>query len=105
VLSSRSEYRPEKGGVENQPVTTVLKKDHFERRGQSFICTSTRLASLPERKWTEEFLSDIREEGKKDKAYEQARKQEVAAEEVPPKDRKVKEVSCENNLLYRQNLL
>ena len=53
----------------------------------------------------EEFLANIREEGKKDKAYEQARKQKAAAEEVPPKDRKVKELSCENNLLYRRNLL
>jgi len=80
------EYRPEKGGVENQPVTTVLKKDHFERRGQSFICSSTRLVSLPEKKWTEEFLANVREEGKKDQAYEQARNQEAVAEEGPPKD-------------------
>jgi len=60
---------------------------------------------LPERKWTKEFLAKVREEGKKDKAYEQARKQEAAAEEVPPKVQKVKELSCENNLLYRRNLL
>jgi len=29
ALSRRSEYRPEKGGVENQPVTTVLGKNHL----------------------------------------------------------------------------
>src|SRR5690606_28675751 len=29
VLSRRPEYRPEKGGDENQPVTTVLHKHHF----------------------------------------------------------------------------
>jgi len=29
ALSRRSEYRPEKGGNENQPITTVLKKEHF----------------------------------------------------------------------------
>jgi len=29
ALSRCSEYRPEKGGVENQPITTVLRKDHF----------------------------------------------------------------------------
>jgi len=53
----------------------------------------------------EEFLANVREEGKKDEAYEQARKQEAAAEEMSPKDRKVKELSCENNLLNRRNLL
>jgi len=39
-----------------------------------------RLTSLPERRWTEEFLTNVREEGKKDEAYEQARKQEAAME-------------------------
>jgi len=29
TLSRRSEYRPEKGSVENQPITTVLLKNHF----------------------------------------------------------------------------
>ena len=105
MLSRHSEYCPEKGGVENQPVTKVLKKDHFERRGQSFICSSTRLSSLPEKKWTEQFLANVREEGKKDQAYEHTRKQEAAAGEQPPKDRKVKDLSCKNNLLYRLNLL
>jgi len=83
-----------------------LGKNHFEERlTRSFICSSVRLASLPERKWKEEFLANVREEGKKDEAYEQARKQEAAAEEPLLKDRKIKELSCENNLLYRQNLL
>jgi len=81
ALSRRPEYRPEKGGIENQPVTTVLGKNHFEEQlTRSFICSSARLASLLERKWTEEFLTNVREEGKTDKAYEQARKQDVAAE-------------------------
>jgi len=106
ALSRHSEYRPEKGGVEKQPITTVLGKNHFEERlTRSSICSSTQLASLPERRWTEKFLASIREEGKKDEAYEQARKQEVATEDLPPKDRKVKQVSCENDLLYRRNLL
>jgi len=81
ALSRHPEYRPEKGGIENQPVTTVLGKNHFEEQlTRSFICSSARLASLLERKWTEEFLTNVREEGKTDKAYEQARKQDVAAE-------------------------
>jgi len=90
-----------RGGVEKQPITTVLAKNHFEERlTRLFICSSARLASLPERKWTEEFLAKVREEGKRDEAYEQARKQEALTGEPSPKDRKVKERSCENNLLY-----
>jgi len=48
ALSRRSEYRPEKGGVENQPITSVLKENHFEKRLTSaFICSSAQLSSLP----------------------------------------------------------
>ena len=83
-----------------------MGKNHFEERlTRSFICSSARLTSLPERKWTKEFLVSVREEGKKNEAYEQAKKQEAAADEQPPKDRKVKELSYEKDLLYRRNLL
>jgi len=79
-----------------------LGKNNFEDcLTRSFVCSSARLPSLPERKWTKEFLVDVREEGKKDEAYEQARKEEAASEEPSPKDRRVKELSCENNLLYQ----
>jgi len=105
ALSRHSDYRPEKGGVENQPVMTVLKSNHFERMEQSLICSSAQLAALPKKRWAEEFLAEVREEGKKDEAYEQARKQEVAAEVALPKDQEVKELSWENNLLYQRDLL
>jgi len=106
ALSRRTEYRPEKGGVENQPITTVLRKNHFEvRRTQTFICSSARLASLPTKKWNEEFLEKIRKEGKEDPAYKQARKQEAVAEEREPKDRKVKQIRIEEGVLYREGLL
>jgi len=111
ALSRHSEYHPEKGGVENPPITTVLqaknldKKSLDERRGISFICFSAQLASLQERKWTEEFLANVRRERKKDKAYKQAKEQEAATEEPSSKDRKVKELSCKDNLLYQRNLL
>jgi len=106
VLSRHSEYHPEKGGVENQPITTVLGKNNFgDRLTRSFICSSAHLSSIPERKWTKEFLADVREEGKKDEAYEQEREQEVTSEEPSLKNRRVKELSCEDNLLYRRNLL
>jgi len=87
ALSRRPEYRPEKGGVENQPITTVLGKSQFEERlTRSFIASSARLASLPGKRWTEEFLTEVKKEGKKDEAYEQAKKQEAATEETSPKD-------------------
>jgi len=102
----RSEYRSEKGGVEKQPITTVLGKNQLEERlTRSFICFSVRLASLAERKWTKEFLGDISEEGKKDEAYERVRKQEAVMEDLSPKERKVRELSCKNDLLYQWNLL
>ena len=106
ALSRRMEYRPEKGGVENQPITTVLRKNHFEEQlGHSFICLSARITTLPARRWAEEFLADVRKEGKKDEAYEQAKKQEAKADELPPKNRKGKELGNENGVLYRKNLL
>jgi len=106
ALSRRPEYRTEKGGIENQPITTVLGKNHLEeRRGRSFMCSSARMVSLPARRWSEDFLTNVREEGRKDEAYEQARKQAAAAGELLPKDRTVKELSWEDGVLYRRNLL
>jgi hypothetical protein len=58
-LSRCSEYRPEKGGGEDQPITTILPKEHFageEPRvssigtggeGTTFIASSARLTSIP----------------------------------------------------------
>jgi len=60
---------------------------------------------FPTRRWAEEFLADARKEGKKDEAYEQTKKQEAAADELPSKNRKVKELGNENGVLYRKNLL
>ena len=46
ALSRRSEYHPEKGGVENQPITTALQERQLDqeslsrRRGMTFICSS-----------------------------------------------------------------
>ena len=79
ALSRRSEYCPEKGGSENQPITTVLKREHFaeqqtldERKGRTFICSSVRLASIPPRKWSEGFAAEVKEKGKTDKKYQWA---------------------------------
>jgi len=106
ALSRRSEYRPEKGGVENQPITTVLRKNHFEERlASTFIFLSALLSSLPARKWSKEFLEKVKEEGKKDNNYEQAIKQEATAGKPAPKDQKVKEIRIEGGLVYQRNLL
>jgi len=99
ALSRRSEYRPKKRGVENQAITTILRKNHFEERlTRSFICSSARILSLPARKWSKEFLTKVKEKGKKDDAYERAKKQEAVAAELTLKDPKVKELSYENDL-------
>jgi len=111
ALSRHSEYRPEKGGVENQLITTVLRKNQFEERlTQSFICSSTRLASLQPRKWNKEFHRQVEEEGKKDEEYQQAWDQiekEAALVTLAPKDRKVKEeiLSIQEGLMYRKGML
>ena len=78
ALSRRSEYRPEKGGMENQPITTVLQKNHLaerNRQGRSYLCSSARLLSLPTKKWSREFGEKVREYGRKDLAYEKAREE------------------------------
>jgi len=108
ALSRRSEYSPEKGGIENQPITKVLQESHFaepNRQGRSFICSSARLASLPSQKWSDDYLAKVREEGKKDEAYEQGRKQEAAIDGLSSKDRKVGGMEYKDDLLYRGNLL
>ena len=114
ALSRRSEYRPEKGGVENQPITTVLGEKHFgnfeketeERRASSFVCSSARLSSLPARKWSPAFLEEIRKTAKDDAPYQEARKKEEAERMDPAsKDQKVKELEAKEGLLYRRNKL
>jgi len=69
ALSRCSEYRPEKGGVENQPIMTVLRKNLFEERlTRSFICYSTRLVSLQPRKWNKEFHRQVGEKERRTKS-------------------------------------
>jgi len=63
------------------------------------------MGSLPARKWSEYFLANVKEEGKKDEVYEQAKKQAASIKELLPKDRTVKELSLEDGVLYRRNLL
>jgi len=90
--------------VENQPITTVLQERQLDqeslsrRRGTTFTCSSVRLTSLPERKWSKMFLEEIRSEKEKDAAYRKVKK-EAEPEALAPKDRKAKEVEEKNGLL------
>ena len=105
ALSRCSEYRPEKGGSENQPITMVLKRQHFteqqvldERKGKTFICPSVWLASIPPQKWSEGFTADVKEKGKTDKESQRAWrliKKEVAQEEPVSDSRQAKEETGE----------
>jgi len=99
ALSRRSEYRPEKGGIENQPITTVLGEKHFgkleTRKTSSFIVSSARLTSLPARKWNPEFIKKVQEAAGKDPAYQQA-KQEAVKEGF---------LELRDGVLYRKGLL
>jgi hypothetical protein len=81
ALSRRPEYRPEKGGGEDQPITTILHRSHFAsaaRADSIFIVSAARLGSIPTRKWSEEFLILVRKAGKSDPGYHEAL---VAAEQ------------------------
>jgi len=99
ALSRRSEYRPEKGRIENQPITTVLGEKHFgeleTKKTSSFIVSSARLTSLPARKWNPEFIRKVQEAAEKDPAYQQA-KQEAVKEGF---------LELRDGVLYRKGLL
>jgi hypothetical protein len=84
-LSRHSEFCPEKGGGEDQPITTILHKEHFANsiississggEGTIFIVSSARLSSIPPVKWSEEFLKMVRDARQNDKDYREAAKQ------------------------------
>jgi len=66
-------YCPEKGGSENQPITTVLRKNNFaepDRRERTFICSSARLASLAPWQWSKAFAEAVNKAGRKDREYQ-----------------------------------
>jgi len=85
---------------ENQPITTVLRKDNFtepdlaksDRRERKYICSSVRLTSLPPRQWSEEFAEAVKKAGKKDYEYQGAVKElEAVLRNVELNDQKVEE--------------
>jgi hypothetical protein len=88
ALSRRSEYRPEKGGSEDQPISTILHPSHFSGRisaagpGTIYICSGAQLGGIPARKWNEEFTKQVRMAGQEDNEYSKARK-ELEQEAAP----------------------
>jgi len=109
ALSRRPEYRPEKGGVENQPITTVLRENQLEeRRSQVFICFSAHLTSLPARKWNTEFTEKVQEATKDDLEYQQAWKLEAEQTDPATKvqgDKKQSTLKIQDGLLYKNGRL
>jgi hypothetical protein len=84
AFSRHPEYRPEKGGGEDQPIKTVLHLRHF---GSTFVVSAVRLGSIPAVKWSQDFLTLVREAGREDEEYGKAvrlmeREDTVPAEEL-----------------------
>jgi len=102
---------PRNGGVENQPIATILGKNHFEKRlSQSFLVSSARLASLPTKKWNEEFAKKVQEAARKDPVYQQAWISEKEAILGNPgskvrKGKKEGTLEIRDDLLYRNGRL
>jgi len=111
ALSRHTEYCPEKGGIENQLIMTVLQEKHLdkeslnERRSTTFICSSARITSLPTRKWNEGFLKKVQKEGRKDASYQEA--MEAILKEERCMDRKAgnETLEAKDKLLYRKGML
>jgi len=76
ALSRRSEYSPEKGGSDDQPITTVLHAKHFSGRmnmgrvNTIYIMSAVSLSLIPERKWSREFAALVRKAGLADPEYQ-----------------------------------
>jgi hypothetical protein len=78
----------EKGGSENQPITTILHPTHFSGRisaagpGTIYIYSGAQLGGIPVRKWNEEFTELVRMAGQEDNKYSKARR-ELEQEAAP----------------------
>lgn len=109
IMSRLAQYRPEKGGAEDQPITTVLQDKHFSNsEGTMFatseeattfsasaavLLTSARLCSLTTPRWTEDFVEKVKTAGRNDPEY-------LAQKTDPGKD-----VEEQDQLLYRKGRL
>jgi hypothetical protein len=113
ALSRRPEYRPEKGGGEDQLIQTVLNERHFGTisaistggEGTVFCCSAVQLAYLATSvsKWTKEFEEEIRQAGQQDAAYYQAL--EELSGSTQRTEGKERILELQDGLLYRKGLL
>jgi len=79
ALSRRTEYRPEKGGDSDQPITTVLQKSHFASAistreywsNVTYIIGAVQLATIPVIGWNEEWVKLVKEKGLTDPEYQE----------------------------------
>jgi len=100
ILSRLPQYRPPKGGAEDQPITSVLQEKHFSHsygslfpEAPSVLVTKDRLCSIAVRQWTPDFVREVKEAGQRDADYK-------AQLDQPGKD-----VSLNDGLLYRKGRL
>ncbi|CCE34844.1 uncharacterized protein CPUR_08783 [Claviceps purpurea 20.1] len=66
ILSRLPQHKPEKGGEQDQPVSTVLKPSHF---APAVLLTSARLCSLTTRRWDADFIRKVKDAGLADDEY------------------------------------
>ncbi|KAJ2984544.1 hypothetical protein NUW58_g6005 [Xylaria curta] len=101
IMSRQPKYRPEKGGSEDQPITSVLQEKHFSHStGPRFsssttavLATSARICSLSVPQWTPDFINRLKEAAKSDPEYQ--------AQLARP----FKDVEQQQGLLYRKGRL
>lgn len=100
ILSRLPQYRPEKGGAEDQPITSVLQEKHFSHsQGTMFtasaavLLTSERLCSLRTPRWSPEFVKNLRKAASEDPVY------------LEQKNQPGKDIEIQDDLLYRKNRL
>jgi hypothetical protein len=96
ALSRRLEYRPEKEGSQDQPITTILSEKLFLRENKEFIPT-TKL-SKKWINWDKDFLEKVRSEGEKDEEY----KKELDFLETESEEKVQNILHQEDGVLFRK---
>ncbi|WPJ59666.1 hypothetical protein SMAC4_13198 [Sordaria macrospora] len=95
ALSRQESFKPEKGGGEDQPITTVLQEKHFSySEGSSFLLSKDRLCSLSTPRWNDEFIRQLKEARVNDPVYMEQFQKDAD-----------KDFEKFDDLLYRKNRL
>jgi hypothetical protein len=74
ALSRRPEYRPEKAGSEDQPITTILSEKHFLRdnKEEKVVLAAMMLQTKTWINWDKSFMERVRIDGERDAEYMEA---------------------------------